>query len=143
MDPESLIAHWTLGYGYALFGKPAEATQEAELMRAKAPDMPYTRQLLALLAALNGNNAAALKYLEGVAGLDGHHKFHLAEAYAMAGAADPALDLLEQSVNEGFHPYPFIAEYCPFLAPLRAMPRFAALAARAQQLTAEFNDGAR
>ena len=143
MDPENLIAHWTLGYGFALVGRLAEAAQEAELMRGKAPDMPYTRQLLALLAALNGEKSAALEYLDGVAGLDGHHKFHLAEAYAMAGVADPALDLLEQSVNEGFHPYPFIAEYCPFLEPLRGMPRFAVLAARAQRLTAEFDDGAR
>ena len=140
MDPESLIGRWTVGYAFTFVGNLPEAARHAEVMREKAPDMPYTRQLLALVAAVTGKQAAALEYLDGVAGLDGHHKFHLAEAFAMAGAADRALDLLEQAVDEGFHPYPFIAEHCPFMVPLRGMPRFEEIAGRARRLTAEFVD---
>jgi hypothetical protein len=51
----------------------------------------------------------------------------------MAGDFERALDLLEEAVNGGFYPHPFINEYCPFLAPLRGMPRFAAIAATAER----------
>ncbi len=142
MDPESLIGRWSLGYNYAFLANLPDATRQAEFMQDKAPDMPYTRQLLALIAALRGEQAAALMYLDGVAGLDGHHKFHLAEAFAMAGATDQALTLLEEAVNEGFHPYPFIAEHCPFIAPLRGLPRFDVVAERAKQMTDALYDGA-
>jgi hypothetical protein len=39
----------------------------------------------------------------------------------------------------GFYPFPYIEKHCPFLAPLRGTPRFAALSARAERLAAEFS----
>ncbi|MEP7326043.1 MAG: tetratricopeptide repeat protein, partial [Gemmatimonadota bacterium] len=138
MDPESIIGRWSLAYNMALVGRVDEAMTHAEVMAANAPEMPYTVQILALVEALSGHKEGALERLANVVGLDGHHKFHLAESFAMAGATDRALDLLEQAVNQGFHPYPFIAEHCPFLVPLRGTPRFVAIAARAERLTAEF-----
>ena len=138
LDPENLLARWCLGYTHTLVGDVEAGTKHAEVLRTKSPDLPYTRHLLALVAALSGQSEAALKHLASVEGLDGHHKMHLAEAFAMAGDIDRALSLLEEAVKQGFHPYYFIAEYCPFMAPLRGLPRFEALAARAQRLTAEF-----
>ena len=138
LDPENLLARWCLGYTHTLVGDVEAGTKHAEVLRTKSPDLPYTRHLLALVAALSGQSEAALKHLASVEGLDGHHKMHLAEAFAMAGDIDRALSLLEEAVKQGFHPYCFIAEYCPFMAPLRGLPRFEALAARAQRLTAEF-----
>ncbi len=76
-----------------------------------------------------------------VAPLDAHNKFHLAESFAMAGATDRALDLLDRAVDEGFYPYPFIAEHCPFLAPLRETPRFAEVSAKAQRRVSDFTQG--
>jgi eukaryotic-like serine/threonine-protein kinase len=138
MDPHNLIARWTLGYAYALVGDAQAAWKEAEYMQQQAPTMPYTIQLVALVHGMEGRFEAARAALGGVTGLDAHHKFHLAESYAMAGDSDRALDLLEDAVSHGFHPGEFIAFHCPFLAPLRGTPRFEAVAAQAQRLTAEF-----
>jgi pentatricopeptide repeat protein len=87
---------------------------------------------------MEGRPEAARATLGGVIGLDSHHKFHLAEAYAMAGDSDRALELLEDAVSHGFHPGEFIATHCPFLAPLRGTRRFVAVAEQAERLTAEF-----
>jgi hypothetical protein len=108
-------------------------------MQQAAPSMPYTLQLVALLHGMAGRSAAAMAVLGEVMGLDAHHKFHLAEAYAMAGASDRALGLLEEAVNGGFHPGEFITYHCPFLASLRGSPRLDAVAATAIRLTAEFD----
>ena len=138
MDPGNLIAHWTLGYGYALAGDAAAASKEAEFMRERAPTMPYTTQLLALVQGMAGQRDAARTTLGDVAGLDAHHNFHLAESFAMAGDTERAFTLLEEAVNGGFHPGEFIALHCPFLAPLRGSPRFERIAATAIRLTTEF-----
>ena len=138
MDPAMLITRWALAYNQALVGNVAEARKHAQFMAGTAPDMPYTRQILALVEALSGNPGGALECLANVAGLDGHHKFHLAESCAMAGASDRAYELLEESMDAGFYPYPYIEQYCPFLAPIRGTPRFAALAARAERLAGAF-----
>ncbi|HEV8122804.1 MAG TPA: protein kinase [Gemmatimonadales bacterium] len=138
MDPTNLIARWTLGYAYALVGDVQAAWKEAEYMQQQAPTMPYTIQLVALVHGMEGRSDAARAVLGGVTGLDSHHKFHLAESYAMAGDSERALELLEDAVSHGFHPGEFIAYHCPFLAPLRGTPRFEAVAAQAQRLTAEF-----
>ena len=73
------------------------------------------------------------RLLEIAAPLDAHNKFHLAEAFGLAGDTDRALELLEQAVDQGFYPYPFIARHCPFLAPLRPLSRFAGILATAQE----------
>ncbi len=65
-----------------------------------------------------------------VAPLDAHNKFHLAESFGLAGETDRALDVLEEAVDQGFYPYPFMAEHCPFLSPLRSLPRFAGILAK-------------
>ena len=122
IDPGNLIARWTLGYAYALVGDAQAAWKEAEFMQQAAPSMPYTLQLVALVHGMAGRSAAALAVLGEVMGLDAHHKFHLAEAYAMAGASDRALGLLEEAVTGGFHPGEFIARHCPFLEALRGSP---------------------
>jgi hypothetical protein len=46
--------------------------------------------------------------------------------------------VLELAVDEGFYPYPFMAEHCPFLAPLRPLPRFAGILAKAKERTEAF-----
>ena len=138
MDSANLIAQWTLGYGYSLLGDVRSASKVAQLMADRAPQMPYTIQLVSLLHGMAGQRDAALAALGDVAGLDAHHKFHLAESFAMAGDTDRAFTLLEEAVNGGFHPGEFIARHCPFLKPLRGSPRFERIAATAIRLTTEF-----
>jgi len=82
--------------------------------------------------------AEALPNLRHSLELDAHNKFHLAEAFALGGDTDRAPDVLEQAVDQGFYPYPFIAEHCPFLAPLRPLPRFAGILAKAKERSETF-----
>ena len=140
MDPESLLAQWTLGYHYALLGRTADAARLAEGMARRAPRSPYTLQLLALTAATEGRQKDALGLLAGVDSgvLDGHIAVHLAESYAMAGDPTRALQLLEQAVDGSFFAHDFIGRHTPFLAPLRGSPDFARILAKAERRVREF-----
>ena len=139
MDPGNMIVRWTLGYGRALVGDIAGAASDAAILRERAPTMPYTGQLTALVDAMSGRPADALAALATAQPLDAHHRFHLAESWAMAGDTERAFALLEEAVHGGFHPGEFIARTCPFLAPLRGTARFDAIAAEAVRLTADFS----
>jgi serine/threonine protein kinase/tetratricopeptide (TPR) repeat protein len=141
LDPDNPIIRWSLGYTYALVGKMAEARVQAEWIRERAPEMPYTRQLTSVLDALEGRSAAALETLQRVdlAQLDAHHTFHISESYAIAGDTARSLELLERAVDRGFYPVRFIAEYCAFMEPLRGMPEFARIVAKAERRVREFS----
>ena len=141
MDPESIIHRWTLGYLYAFVGRFADAAAQAEWLHARAPQLPYTVQLRALVAAVAGRTAEALAWVRQVdtAALDGHHKFHLAEAFGLAGDVPRALALFEQAVDTSFYPHQFFAVYCPFLGPLRGTPEFERILAKAERRVREFS----
>jgi TolB-like protein/Flp pilus assembly protein TadD len=141
MDPQSPIIHWALGYTYALAGRMGDAARHASWMQAHAAHLPYTIQLSSLLDAVHGRTAEALDALRRVdlAALDAHHTFHIAESFAMAGDATRALELLERAVDHGFYPSEFFAEHCPFVAPLRGMPEFDRIVAKAARRVAEFS----
>src|SRR4030095_1047855 len=104
------------------------------------PEGSYTRQLRALLAGLRGRRVEALDILAPVdtVPLDGHHTFHLAESYAAAGDRARAPELLDAAVTRGFYPSQFMAEHCPFLKELRALPRFATVLSRARERSEAF-----
>lgn len=140
LDPQDFLLQWGMGYTYAALGRLPEAARNAAFLREIGPDVPYTRQLLALLDGLEGRKQAASERLASidVTPLDAHNKFHLAESFGLAGETDRALDLLELAVDQGFYPYPFMAEHCPFLAPLRPSPRFAGILAKAQERSETF-----
>ncbi len=136
IDPESFILHWCVGYAYALAGKLPEATHHGAELDRMFPGVPYTRQLLSLLAGIEGRHEQAMALLAPInlAVLDAHQRFHLAESFIAAGALDRGLDLLEQS-SDGFHPYGYMARHCRFLDPVRGMPRFEAVLEQARART--------
>ncbi len=140
LDPQSFLLHWSLGYTCAALGRIPEAARHAAFVREIGPDVSYTRQLLALLDGLEGRKSEALERIASIdiTPLDAHNKFHLAESFGLAGDTDRALDVLEQAVDQGFYPYPFMAEHCPFLAPLRPLPRFALILAKAKERAEAF-----
>jgi adenylate cyclase len=135
LDPDSLIGRWTLGYFYALIGRLADAAVQSHWLDTHAPNVPYSIQLRALLAALEGRREEALALVATVdtSALDGHNTFHIAEVYAMAGDAPRALALCEQAVDGNFYPVPFLATHCPFIAPLRGTPEFARVLEKAER----------
>ena len=57
----------------------------------------------------------------------------------MAGDTPRALELLEWAVDHGMYPYRFYAEFCPFMAPLRGLPEFERIVAKAAHRVAEFS----
>jgi hypothetical protein len=90
--------------------------------------------LPALAAALAGRYR-----VERELGAGGMATFHLSESVAMAGDTTRALELLEWAVDHGMYPYRFYDEFCPFMAPLRGMPEFERIVAKAAQRVAEFS----
>jgi len=140
LAPMGLIFHWGLGYHYALVGRFSDAEREAAWLAEHAEGLPYTAQLRSLLAAVAGRRDEALELLSQVdeIALDGHHTFHLAESYAMAGEHDRAVALLDRAVTMGFYPYTYYARLCPFLEGLRGREDFARVLDRAAQRVAEF-----
>ena len=140
IDPDNPILRWTLGYTHALLGRTELARAQADWMRAAVPAMPYTTHLSALVLAMEERPDEALAALGrlGSATFDAHLTFHLSEVYALAGDAGTAIRLLTDAVERGFHPHPFIATHCPFLAPLRGTPAFARVADRAAERVAAF-----
>ena len=102
--------------------------------------LPYTAQLRGLIAAAAGRNEEAINILAGVdeTSLDGHHTFHLAESYVVAGAHDKGIMLLDRAVTMGFYPADYFERLCPFFAAVRGREDFARVVARARVRAAEF-----
>jgi TolB-like protein len=138
IDPGNAMIRWTVGYTRALVGDAAGAARDAAVLVRDVPNMPYTPQLLAIVQAMEGRQEEARATLQGVQFLDAHQKFHLAESFAVSGDTERGLDLLEEAVDNGFHPGDFIASYCPFFSSLRGIPRFEAIAEKALRYTREF-----
>lgn len=140
LDPQSFILRWCAGYTCAALGRLKEAARHASFLQEAGPEGPYTLQLLALIDALEGRPQAATSRLAAidVTPLDSPATFHLAEPLALAGHHERALDLIERTVNGGFYPHPYIAEHCPFLGPLRSLPRFAGILAKSKEKTEAF-----
>lgn len=142
LDPQNFLNNWAIGYCYALVGRVAEAARHAAFLHENGPDVPYTRQLLALVDGLEGRQEAALERLcdVDITPLDAHNKFHLSESFAMAGDTRRALEVLEIAVDQGFYPYPYFNEYCPFMEPLRSLPEFADILAKSKEKTEAFRE---
>ncbi|HUG27119.1 MAG TPA: hypothetical protein VMK53_02390 [Gemmatimonadales bacterium] len=73
--------------------------------------------------------------------LDGHQSWHLSESFALAGASEKAIALLDQAITRGNYPLLFFERHGPFFAPLRGTPEFARILARAAERKAEFAAG--
>jgi non-specific serine/threonine protein kinase len=140
LDTQNYFLRWSLGYTLAALGRTQEASRHAQFMTETEPDGPYTLQFLSLIDALEGRHQEAISRLSDIdlAPLDSHTRFHLAEPFALAGDHDRALDMIERTVDGGFYPYPFISTHCPFLAPLRSLPRFVEIVAKSKERTEAF-----
>jgi serine/threonine protein kinase/Flp pilus assembly protein TadD len=141
LAPLGPIFRWALGYHYALVGRFSDAETEAAWLTENAAELPYTTQLRALLVAVDGRFADALELLSSVdeLALDGHHTFHISEAYAMAGAHDRAVTLLDRAVTLGFYPADYFERWCPFYEDLRGREDFARVVDRAAGRVTEFS----
>ncbi len=140
LAPAGLIYHWGLGNHYALMGRYEKAAQQAAWLAEHAPHFPYTPTLQGLILGARGQHAEARAVLEAIdeTPLDGHHIFHLAESYAMAGAHAKAVELLDRAVTMGFYPADYYERFSPFFADIRERDDFARTLERARVCRAEF-----
>ena len=140
LEPESVIHRWAMAYHYLLVNRLADAKRQAAWLEDRAPQLPYTQQMLALIAALDGRTDEARAHIARIdmSALDSHHMFHLAESMIMSGDLARGTELFEQAVNGNFYPHDFFAYYCPFLQPLRGSPAFKRIVDTAARRVAEF-----
>jgi len=130
-------AVWTwaavLAYGDRL---PEMRKVTAELEQL-APDWVYTHQMQALTAALEGDMEQARGHVTPAlveqASHEAHLSMHLAEAYAVMGAIDEALDALDNATRRGFVHYPYIALHNRLFENIRADSRFKELMVRVKR----------
>ncbi|MGQ0649679.1 MAG: protein kinase domain-containing protein [Gemmatimonadaceae bacterium] len=142
LDPQNFIAHWTIGYTHAMLGDLVAAADEVSWLVAHGPKAPYTIQLQSLVRSLEGDVAAGLAIVSAVdlGPFDPHMRFHFAESFAMAGATEHALGVLETAVEMGFCPDEFVQLHCRFLEPIRAHARFPRIVALATQRSASVRE---
>ncbi|HXW05063.1 MAG TPA: protein kinase [Vicinamibacterales bacterium] len=142
LAPESLIHHWAVGYHYCLLGRAGEGERHAAWMHDRQPSVVYSRQLRALVAALQGrlDEARTILAAVDVSGLDGHQLFHVAESIIMSGDTVGGMAALELAIDRSFCPYDFIAVHCPFLEPLRREAGFTRLLSRAARRADELSE---
>jgi eukaryotic-like serine/threonine-protein kinase len=140
LEPESVILPWGLGYTYAMLGRVEDADVRAEWLMTNAPRMPYAPHLKSLVLSLQGRQHEARALLNDLdtTVLDGHQSWHLAESFAMAGAHEQALRLLDQAIDRGNYLHDFFERHGPFFEPLRGDPEFVRILAHAAQRKAEF-----
>jgi serine/threonine-protein kinase len=142
LDPAGFIGRWSLGYACAVAGEVKAAADEVAWLAQYGAGLPYTSQLQALVAAMQGDRRKALEILAPVdtAPLDFHLTFHFSESFAMAGDTARALAVLEEAVDKGFFSHTYMTRYCPFLAPLRGSAEYERIMEKARRRSQEFGE---
>lgn len=130
----SALVWFYRGYLDLAEGRPAEALQSFREAEAQTRDIGHFNRLGQVFRLhLTGKGTEALKLLQGLdhdrAGLrvpDGEFTFKIAEAYALLGHREEAVDLAQRAFAQGFICARWYAE-SPFLKPVQQLPRFKAL----------------
>lgn len=132
MDPGNPLARVFYVYILAAAGRRDEARQLATDGASKAGDS-LPGQVLELFAGALGDRRTTPRVASGTAALargsDVFPRF-LAQAYALAGAEDEAVQWAGVAVERGFINYPFLAQHDPLLGRLAGTPAYDALLAK-------------
>jgi predicted Zn-dependent protease len=114
-----------LAYGQALAlgGRKPEALAIFDALARDFPDSPFAQ-----LGEFYADSTHRLTPdVEAVLGGDAQYCWFVADAYAVAGEHESAINWLGRAASLGFINYPLLAEHDPLLKPLRGVPRFEAL----------------
>ena len=86
---------------------------------------------------IEGNRVAVLNVitpdLRDAARWDDIFSWWMADAFALVGETEAALDAVQRMIELGIVNYPFLAEYEPFFSRLRSEPRFGQLMVQARE----------
>ncbi len=137
MEPNNPAINMVYGQALAMAGRRDEACAILELIERDAPGSFYDGLGRVVRAALRGDRAAALAALvpkvEDAARADMQYSWSVAQAFALLGESDRAVDWLENAVARGFSNYPLIAERDPLLEGIRRDAGFQKLARTAKK----------
>jgi thioredoxin-like negative regulator of GroEL len=128
MDPGNPMARLFYIWVLMLNGRTEPIAALVTSVPAEVRDTVPARLALFLTHALAGNAdgvaAALTPDIDAAATATELFPRILAQGYAVAGLPDRALYWLAIAIARGFINYPFLARHDPFLASLRADPRF-------------------
>jgi non-specific serine/threonine protein kinase len=137
MEPDNPGINFVYAQALAMAGRRDEAGTVLKKIERDAPGSFYDGLSRVLQAAMQGDRAAALAALvpqvEAAARGDMQYSWSVAQAFAMLGESDRAVDWLESAVSRGFANYPLIAERDPLLEAVRGDLRFQQLARVAKE----------
>lgn len=137
MEPDNPGINFVYAQALAMAGRRDEAGTVLKKIERDAPGSFYDGLSRVLQAAMQGDRATALAALvpqvEAAARGDMQYSWSVAQAFAMLGESDRAVDWLESAVSRGFANYPLIAERDPLLEAVRGDLRFQQLARVAKE----------
>jgi TolB-like protein/thioredoxin-like negative regulator of GroEL len=128
MDPSNPMARLFYVWILILNRRDSEVAPILEAFPPEVRDTSAARVAFFFAHALTGDRrkaqAALTPEIERMASATDLFPRFLAQGFALAGMAEPALRWLEVAIDRGFINYPFLARHDPFFAPLRNDPRF-------------------
>ena len=129
MAPAASMLHVVGGWQVAAAGRRDDAVAILERVARTAAGTPVAAGVRFLAAALTGSSAGALPAPDRMRATlrNEFAACFMADAYALVGRTDDAIEWLRASIRYGLINYPFLTEHDPFLVPLRSDPRFQAL----------------
>ncbi|HJV90281.1 MAG TPA: tetratricopeptide repeat protein [Holophagaceae bacterium] len=133
-EPYDAVIRFHLGYLELLRGRRDPALEHFRELGRLGGAYPRYRKLGEVFRlALEGQAGPALKQLkdldrdlDGLRGADGEFTFNLAEAYALLGDREAALELASRALSQGFACTRWY-EQSPLMVPMRSLPRWEAL----------------
>ena len=128
LNPESPYTRWAHGHTLAAAGRIEEACEILTSIVTDSQDTWFGLISRFFLAALGEDRDGALAAMTPELEASGKSNLQIAwiiaSCYAMLGMVDETVAWLRQATSRGFIHYPFLAEYEPFLAPIRSDKQF-------------------
>ena len=142
MYPE--VAYSALAHAAALIwsGDPEAAVPIIDKIAELNPDNAVTKVCLVLKHAILNDRDSALEEMTPdfirTCRRDANYSHHLADAFALLGEVEEALDWLDTAIGMGLINYPMLAEYDPLLQNIRGEQRYEELMVRVKTEWEEF-----
>lgn len=97
-DPTVVTAHWRLALAYSCVGRHTEAITEAKRALELAPDLAWSKSVVAQLSARAGDRDTALKLIEDIKKMPPNNtSYMIALDYASLGEKDQAFEWLNKA----------------------------------------------